>query len=458
MISISVIKQSAKDAAEYYSSEEKNYYLSEKGIDQNTQWFGEGAKRNGVLGKAVESSELERFLSGKTYDGEVQKSFGGELRRGWDFTLSAPKSVSILALVYGDTELIKAHDTAVKQTLQQIEKDAAQVRIFDNETKKMTFQNTGNVIAAMIRHSTSREMDPQLHTHNLICNISYDISDKIRAMASCKEQGGDVVHGMAERVFRDQKYYTAIYQSTLAKLAIELGYKVKSVGNGQFEIEGIPESVIREFSQRREQILDRAKSFGVTTSKGMDVATQATRKNKVFASLGELKASWMERHVPFDIDKIKNNHDDNQNISVEGGAKKTIDLTLSHLGRFQTKIRYEKLMETALGHFAIDAGVDYKQCQAEIENKIQTGELIALDKHKSMFTTKTLLEKEKNLISTANTKFHHLSCETNNDLLNQLKLNGENRNKIISIMESSKQTILIDIRGTNTSKKQIIES
>lgn len=43
MISISVIKQSAKDASHYYSSEEKNYYLSEPGIDQSTQWFGEGS-------------------------------------------------------------------------------------------------------------------------------------------------------------------------------------------------------------------------------------------------------------------------------------------------------------------------------------------------------------------------------------------------------------------------------
>ena len=77
MISISVIKQSAKSAAEYYSSEEKNYYLSESGVDQNTQWIGEGAKRNGILGKAVDESQLERFLSGKTNDGEVQKSFGG---------------------------------------------------------------------------------------------------------------------------------------------------------------------------------------------------------------------------------------------------------------------------------------------------------------------------------------------------------------------------------------------
>lgn len=458
MISIGAIKQSAKDAAEYYSSEEKNYYLSEKGVDQSTQWFGEGAKRNGILEKAVEPSELEMFLSGKTYDGEVSKSFKGELRRGWDFTLSAPKSVSILALIYGDKELIKAHDMAVKQTLQQIEKDAAQVRIFDNASQKMTFQNTGNMIAAMIRHSTSREMDPQLHTHNLICNISYDNNGKIRAMASCKEQSGDAVHGMSERVYRDQKYYTAIYQSTLAKYAVELGYKVRSVGNGQFEIEGVPQSVIAEFSKRRDQILDHAKSFNIFTSKGMDVATQATRKNKVFASLEELRSDWLSRHESFDIDKIKNNHDINHQIQIGDNTKKTVDLALSHLGRFQTKIRYEKLMEIALGNFAIDTGVDYKQCQAEIENKIQSGELIPLDKNASTFTTKTLLEKEKNLIITANTKSHHMSVDVNNELLNQLQLTTENRNKISSILESSKQVILIDIKGTSVSKKQIIES
>src|SRR3990167_4748965 len=303
MLSISVIKQSATKASNYYLNEEKNYYLSEKSVDQNTQWYGIGAAKNGILGKAVSQSELEHFLSGKTYDGAVSTSFTGKLRRGWDFTLSAPKSISILALVYDDKALLKAHDAAVKQTLSQIEKDCAQVRVFDKESQKMTFQNTGNMVAAMIRHTTSREMDPQLHTHTLICNISYDLLGKVRAMASCKEQGGDVVQGMSERVYRDQKYYTAIYQSTLAKLVTELGYVVKSVGNGQFEIVGIPESVMLEFSQRREQILSLAKAFGVTTSKGMDVATQRTRKNKVFSTLDELKVSWNKRHIPFDVNE-----------------------------------------------------------------------------------------------------------------------------------------------------------
>ncbi|MGF1868326.1 MobF family relaxase, partial [Photobacterium indicum] len=136
MLSISPLSQSAGDAASYYLSEEKhhdlpdvslevgqqspdspnNYYLKEQSDEPNTQWFGKIAEQEGMLGKPVEEKQLEAVLSG-TLNGTTVHGKRENHRNGFDFTFSAPKSVSTLALVGGDKRLITAHDDAVKFTL-----------------------------------------------------------------------------------------------------------------------------------------------------------------------------------------------------------------------------------------------------------------------------------------------------------------------------------------------------
>ena len=98
-------------------------------------------------------------------DGEIQH------RPGRDVTLSAPKSVSLLAMVGGDERIVDAHDRAVGKTLAWIEEHAVRTRMQDKATRAMIQAGGQKMVAANFRHDTSRNLDPQLHTHCVIANM-----------------------------------------------------------------------------------------------------------------------------------------------------------------------------------------------------------------------------------------------------------------------------------------------
>ena len=228
MMSISPLK-SASSAAKYYLGEENpkdlpdmslekdgdNYYLKEQSQDNNTFWYGKLAQEAGLLGKPVEEKTLESVLSG-TLNGETIKGKSKHHKSGFDLTFSAPKNASILALVGGDTRLIEAHNNAVKFALSELEKDVAQfTKINDEGTRE--YHNTDAMIFAVVRHKTSRNNDPQIHSHALAANMTRDQEGELRALASCLKQKGGVINGSGERIYNFQKYYGALYQSQFAK-------------------------------------------------------------------------------------------------------------------------------------------------------------------------------------------------------------------------------------------------
>ncbi|WP_181941378.1 relaxase domain-containing protein, partial [Klebsiella pneumoniae] len=81
-------------------------------------------------------------------------------RLGYDLTFSAPKGVSMQALIHGDKAIIAAHEKAVAAAVQEAEK-LAQART--THAGKTITQNTGNLVVASFRHETSRALDPELH-------------------------------------------------------------------------------------------------------------------------------------------------------------------------------------------------------------------------------------------------------------------------------------------------------
>ena len=89
-------------------------------------------------------------------------------KAGWDCTFSAPKSVSVawgLAEPELQKQIADAHDAAVRAGLDYLEKNAFSSRDRDGG------QPLQGIIAATFQHSTSREQDPQLHTHCAIANL-----------------------------------------------------------------------------------------------------------------------------------------------------------------------------------------------------------------------------------------------------------------------------------------------
>lgn len=230
----------AAAARRYYEADD--YWSREAG----GQWQGEAARALGLDG-AVESDQFVTLLSGKLPDGTVIGTTRHGIREhtpGFDLTMSAPKSVSTLALVGGDRRLIDAHARAVQVALDYTERHACVTRIRDGE--RIDRIATARIAAAQFLHVTARateqgEPAPQLHTHNVILNLTRDDDGTWRSLD-------------ARDLYRLQKDIGAIYHQQLAAEVCQLGYAVTIAPDTTFEIDGVPQDVLRAFSPRAAQI------------------------------------------------------------------------------------------------------------------------------------------------------------------------------------------------------------
>jgi conjugative relaxase-like TrwC/TraI family protein len=157
--SVSALTSSAQ-AASYYEADD---YYAEGGLAPS-QWQGQGAAALGLAGD-VDRAQFRALLEGEIAGQQLGTMRGGqrEHRPGWDVTLSAPKSVSIMAEVAGDRRLIAAHGAAVQVAMTHVEQHMAATRI--REGGQVARDMTGNLVIASFQHHTSRAQDPQLHTH-----------------------------------------------------------------------------------------------------------------------------------------------------------------------------------------------------------------------------------------------------------------------------------------------------
>ncbi len=230
--------------AAYY--ERDGYYARDDPAHRDASaWAGKGAEVLGLSGP-VDPDAFRQILEGSVPDGPRlgRRGKDGEIRHrpGRDVTLSAPKSVSLLAMVGGDGRIVAAHDKAVGNTLAWIEEHAVQTRVQDKATGAMVRAGGQKMVAATFRHDTSRNLDPQLHTHCVIANMVQGGDGKWRTMVD-------------DGLFRGKMTIGAIYRAELAEGLRELGYGIeKTHPDGRFEIAGVSRDVIEAFSTRRAEI------------------------------------------------------------------------------------------------------------------------------------------------------------------------------------------------------------
>ena len=174
MISISSLKSPAQ-AASYY--ERDDYYTRDQGP---SRWWGEGAARLG-LHQQVDHDVFRGLLEGKLPDGtQLPVGTGAKRRIGYDLTFSPPKSVSLMALVAGDDRVAKAHKQAVTTSLSWLQRTSMGCRMTTGgQTERV---QTDNLLAARFDHETSRELDPQLHTHVVVLNVTQRPDGALRAL------------------------------------------------------------------------------------------------------------------------------------------------------------------------------------------------------------------------------------------------------------------------------------
>ncbi|MFA0072119.1 conjugative transfer relaxase/helicase TraI [Vibrio cyclitrophicus] len=465
MMSISPLK-SASNASQYYLAEENtkdlpdtalekdtndNYYLKEQTQGENTFWHGKLAEEAGLLGKPVDQKTLESVLSGHLGDETIKGKRENSHRSGIDLTFSAPKSISTLALVGGDTRLIKAHDKAVKLTLSQIEKDVAQVKV-THEKGVQEFENTESMAFAVVRHKTSRENDPQLHSHALAANMTRDKEGELRALASAIKQKGGVINGSGDRIYNFQKYYTALYQSQLAKASEDIGYQMRGIGNGQFDVEGVPQVLNDAFSTRKQQIDQQALDFGDSQA-ARDTAALDTRKTKTHESDASLNTRWQQTVIDkgFKPEALVQNA-----LSVakrehqpELVAKEAFHRAVEHLGQTNTALKLEKVIELAASDFT-KGGVQANAIDLKVvaDLWVKEGTLIPLAE-KGQYTTKTMLDNEKALMAVTKGRTHNMRTPVDDKTLDRLNLNQGNREKVAGIFESTKQFHVVNVFGSS---------
>lgn len=270
---------SSNQAASYYEADD---YYSEGGLAPSA-WQGKGAEALDLEGP-VDRDQFKALLDGALPSGQVLGTVRNgerEHRPGWDLTFSAPKSVSVMALVAGDKRLISAHDQAAATALAFAERNGAATRI--REGGQVEQVRTGSLIAATFRHETSRAQDPQLHTHNVILNATKDAKGVWRSMEG-------------RSFFQQQKAIGEIYRQELALQARRLGYEVETSKGSNFEIKGVPAEVLKAFSERAAQIeahlAQRGKTLETATAAEKQMATLDTRVGKQASDRAELVADW----------------------------------------------------------------------------------------------------------------------------------------------------------------------
>lgn len=278
MLSMAPVR-SAGGSAKYFAAD--NYYTSEAATEAS-EWIGAGAFQAGLSGAPTQES-FRAVLEGKMPDGSVIPSgVNGKHAYGSDFTFSAPKSVSLLALVAGDKRLVEAHQQAVKEAMGWAERNLAEARIVGPDGV-MRQVKTGNLIIGLFLHDTNREQEPQLHSHAVFANATRDQDGRWRALDNRALWAANTLVG-------------AIYHASLRNKVAALGFVTEMTGkHGTFEIAGIGRELIKAFSSRSEQILAAIGDKRVTPAQ-RDLQTLQTRSEKAeVEDRGKLYQEWRDK-------------------------------------------------------------------------------------------------------------------------------------------------------------------
>lgn len=399
--SVSALTSSAQ-ASSYYEADD---YYADGGLSPS-EWRGEGAEALGLSGE-VDRDQFRALLDGRIGDQQLGTIRDGQLehRPGWDVTLSAPKSVSIMAEVAGDRRLIGAHGDAVKTALAHVEKHMAATRVREGGT--VNREATGNLVIASFQHGTSRAQDPQLHTHNVIMNATKGEDGAWRSLEP-------------RAIYQLQKQIGAIYRQELAVKVLELGYEIDTGKDSMFEIKGVSAEVIAAFSTRSAQIEaalgKRGTSRDAASAAEKQIATLDTRQAKVAADHAGLVADWQEtaNRAGFGPDARLAMVRDAQALVASKDHRATLDMQGDRIAARAVANAADKLSERqsvfSVAALQEEAGriglgkVGYAQIGAAIGTATKQGKLIDrtfLDRRGAMFagfTTRASIETETKIL------------------------------------------------------------
>lgn len=445
----------AADAFGYYT-EGDNYYLADKdGLEQTSLWAGKGAEKLGLRGE-VKAEDFLSLLEGKLPSGQVLGIVIGDERKhrpGTDVTLSAPKSVSLMALVGKDKRLFEAHQKAVNTVIERFEKMAAEARL--TVKGEVLFEKTNNLSIASFQHATSRELDPNLHTHLIILNMTERLDGMWRALSSKSRADREhFYNGFREILYDNQHLFGLIYTSTLAKEVRELGYDIEIKDKyGNFEIKGLSKEYLEASSKQRNRIIERLKNLGLNSPKAAEIANLDIRAPKKSIDSDSLEKLWEDEarahQVDFTALKEKASaHKEQGQVQpltlkpLCENAELAVDDAITHLSTFNARIKHADIVRLAFdfGRTHLESDV----IEAVIEDKLQAGSLKG--KLYQNYTSDTLLKREQQFIQAMTT-----------NATQGLSIDTKKSSIPAQIMKSNHQVQIVDVKNHGAEKKLLTE-
>jgi conjugative relaxase-like TrwC/TraI family protein len=404
---------SATQAQTYHAKEfmsaEQNYWKQ----DDRTlgEWHGKLAEKFDLAG-AVSEEHFARLADGQhphtaeqlvrhrvvqEYEGADGKAVAPvEHRAGWDATFSAPKSVSLTALVGGDDRVRDAHREAVNIALSELER-YTQARIGGNHAA----ETTGEFIAAKFEHDTARPVDgyaaPQLQTHAVIFNVAMRDNGQTRAL---QERG----------LFESQQFATAVYQSELTYRLRNLGYESEPGRSGAPEIKGYSQEYLDASSLRSQQIREHLERSGYQGPEAAQIAAHSTRDRKEIHSPAEVLAAHRQIAAEFgnQADKVvmearkrgQENAPEHDRESSQQVARQAVTYARDRSFEREAVTDERELYRDALRRGMSET--TYSEVRAGFEGRVAAGEfqLVPGQKHDSgrQFTTAETLRAEKEIL------------------------------------------------------------
>lgn len=368
----------SKDKREdYYSDEQKG------------QWRGGLAQEMGLSGE-IKDGELTKILEGyhpKTGE-KLSVNAGAEHAPGWDCTFSAPKSVS-LEWAFADDATRKAIESAqakaVESALSYIETNALSNRDRHGEHAG---QPAGSLLAGTFQHGSSREGDPQLHTHCAVANLV---------------QRPDGTYGGADLDTKWKMSAGAVYRAELASEMQKMGYAVERDGSS-FRLQGADEKTEEKFSKRSAQIREQAIATGKTSHLQKMGVAKDSRKDKEL-SPEQLKDSWQKAAQDIGYQPIARNIDTAQPQESMPLPKDFIENLTRQASTFSEQQLQSAVFVQAQGILTTDEAKAYL---SEVKSSADCVELVA-DKHnargtvreEARYTSREMYDLEKKMGDTA---------------------------------------------------------
>ncbi len=342
-----------------------------------------------------------------TTGNSLVRAAGPGHRAGWDVTFSAPKSLSILWMAGDESQramLHELHRAAVDDALGfLVQERLVEVRLGQGGYIR---EAAADIIVGRFDHFTSREGDPNIHTHSVLINVAGCQSrNKYRTLEP-------------EKLFASQLVVGVAFRASLGRRLIEKGFTLRAAGRNQFEIASIPETLIETFSKRSHQIEKRVGRGATGAQK--ELAALATRGSKDEVPVGDaLERRWQEELAKVGIDPWQAARDFVPSREVERSVELNLDppeiegtgpvaVAASKLFRHQSVISRKELLLGALVEATFGA-VSIDKVRAELQSYEQRGILRRLvgKERGECWTTPSIAATEASLLRAADRHDEH---------------------------------------------------